>query len=423
MDLTEVLLRGGASRPHVLIATMPGGTAVRLAVEEGVRRRGWPVAMTPADADVLFVAGRVTVDFDELLEEVWRGMPAPRDRVHTVDPDEVSGLLGIARSGLMDRTRQQSLAALSMGDTDRLQRQGKPHGATASEETKPDPADLDHASDESSDHDGHGHDMGGMEMPAGLPMADRAEDRDGLKLDQLHVPFGPIMPDWPTGLVVHLTLQGDVIQDSHIEAIGAGAGSFWTEPWQRSAVGERVSTAEGARRRAGARLDSLGRFLAVAGWDDAATMARRLRDDALGGTQGPQLKAGLERLSRRVARSRTLGLLTRGLGEMTADEPIPASVSSRAPRLEGDVVHRYRRWCTDLTDMVARLDDGSPLDAATLEPPRNPLDVGDEPSASLFDVLPRLLDGAELGSARLIVASVDPDLDQRPARIQASHGR
>src|SRR5260370_8072981 len=161
----------------------------------------------------------------------------------------------------------------------------------------------------------HGHDMGGMEMQGGLPMADRGADRDGLRLDQLHVPLGPVLPYWPAGLVVHLTLQGDVAQHAEAQALGpGGGGSFWTEPWRRAAAGEPVTTGEAVRRRAAADLDSLSRFLGVAGWDDAATVARRLRDDALAGVPGSRLRPALHRLARRIARSRTLAWLTRGLG-------------------------------------------------------------------------------------------------------------
>lgn len=73
-------------------------------------------------------------------------------------------------------------------------------------------------------HGGRGNmhaDHQGMEMPGGLPMADRGEDRDGLMLDQLHVPLGPLLPDWPAGLVVHTTLQGDVVQAARIEILRA----------------------------------------------------------------------------------------------------------------------------------------------------------------------------------------------------------
>jgi hypothetical protein len=72
------MLRAGAARPHVLTVTMPGGTAVRLAAEEELRRRGWPAAMTPADADVLLVAGDPAAPFAGVLAETWQAMPAPR---------------------------------------------------------------------------------------------------------------------------------------------------------------------------------------------------------------------------------------------------------------------------------------------------------------------------------------------------------
>jgi hypothetical protein len=43
------------------------------------------------------------------------------------------------------------------------------------------------------------------------------------------------------------------------------------------------------------------------------------------------------------------------------------------------------------------------------------------PSAALLAVLPGLLVGAELAAARLIVASIDPDLDQVPAVDEGAH--
>ena len=256
-------------------------------------------------------------------------------------------------------------------------------------------------------------------MPAGLPMADRATDRDGLRLDQLHVPLGPIMPDWPAGLVVHLTLQGDVVQHAEAQALGPGGGrSFWTEPWRRAAAGESVTAGEAARRRAAADLDSLGRFLAVAGWDDAAAAARRLRDDTLAGVPGSRLQPALRRFARRVARSRTLAWLTRGLGVLPPDDAAAAGAAGPAARVAGDVTARYRRWCAELADAAAALDDGSPLGPARTEP----LDDTPVSAATLLATLPRLLNGAELAAARLIIASLDPDLDDLPALAASSHG-
>jgi hypothetical protein len=254
-------------------------------------------------------------------------------------------------------------------------------------------------------------------------MAERGEDRDGLKLDRLHVPLGPVLPDWPAGLVIRLVLQGDVVQHAEAGAVGlaGGAGSFWTEPWRRAAAGEPVTVGVAARRRAAAHLDSLARFLAVAEWDDAAVSARVLRDDILGGGPALSLGSAVRRLAVRVARSRILAWSTRGAGTLQRDEAAGAGVTGPAWRAGGDVTARYRCWCRELADLTAAFDDGSRLDPAVLEPPRGRLDGAQAPSASLLAVLPRLLAGAEFAAARLIVASLDPDLDELPARIGAGH--
>jgi len=439
VDLTRAMLRAGAARPHVLTVTMPGGTAVRLAAEEQLRRRGWPAAMTPADADVLLVAGDPAEPFAGVLAETWRAMPAPRARAHAARPGEVAAALEAARARLGDRSAQQALAAPAAGD-------GRdPHHDRdgAADGHEPGTGDGGHHGHEmggespgkmgGAAHRGHdmggmnmggmgGQDMGGMGMPGGLRMAGRGADRDGLRLDQLHVPLGPVLPDWPAGLVVHLTLQGDVVQRAEAQALGPGAGgSFWSEPWLRAAAGEPVTAGEAARRRAASHLDSLGRFLAVAGWDDAAAVARRFRDGALAGAPGSRLRPAVHRFARRVARSRTLAWLTCGLGVLMPDDAAAAGVRGPALRAAGDVTARYRAWCAELADAAAALDDGSPLGVAGPEPPRGPEDDTRAPSAGLLAALPGLLDGAELAAARLIIASLDPDLDEFPARAQASH--
>jgi hypothetical protein len=404
VDLTGVMLRAGAARPHVLIAAMPGGTAVRVAAEQELRRSGWPAAMTPADADVLLVAGDPAASFEGVLDAAWRAMPAPRARAQASRPGEVAAALETARARLRDRSGQQALAAGSGRDGTA--------GGHGHEPASRDPGHHGHEmgtanADAMGGETHHDHDMDGMEMPGGLPMADRGADRDGLRLDQLHVPLGPVLPDWPAGLVVHLTLQGDVVQHAEVQVLGHGrGGSFWTEPWRRAAAGEPVTTEEAARRRAAADLDRLGRFLAVAGWDDAAIAARRLRDDALAGVPGSQLRPAAGRLARRVARSRPLAWLTRGLGVLLPDD----EAAGPALDVAGDVTARYRRWCAELD--AAALDDGSPLGSLA--------DIR-TPAAGLLAVLPRLLDGADLAAARLIIASLDPDLDDLPALATASH--
>jgi hypothetical protein len=251
----------------VLVAAMPGGAAVRLATEEQLRHRGWPAALSPTDADVLLVAGVPAADIAAAVETTWAAVPAPRVRAIVTSPGEVAAALDAAQAELAT---------------------GAPRWLPAGDGAVLPGGDGGAASGPGGSHGAHGmaghHDMGDMDtgMPGGLPMAERGEDRDGLKLDRLHVPLGPVLPDWPAGLVVRLVLQGDVVQYAEAGAVGlaVGAASFWTEPWQRAAAGEPVTVDVAARRRAAAHLDSLGRFLAIAGWDDAATTACALRDDA-----------------------------------------------------------------------------------------------------------------------------------------------
>jgi hypothetical protein len=408
VGVTGLLVRAGAARPHVLVAAMPGAAAVRLAAEEQLRHRGWPAALSPADADVLLVAGAPAADIAASVQATWAAVPAPRVRALVTSPGEVGAALDAARAELAT---------------------GAPRWLPAGGAAVLAGANGGAASGPGGSHGAHGmashHDMGDMDMgmPAGLPMAERGEDRDGLKLDRLHVQLGPVLPDWPAGLVVRLTLQGDVVQHAEAGAVGlaGGAGSFWTEPWRRAAAGEPVTAGVAARLRAAAHLDSLARFLALAGWDDADAAARLLRDDALGGRPVSSLGLAVRRLAARVARSRVLAWSTRGAGMLRSDEAATAGVTGPAWRAGGDVTARYRCWCRELAGLTAAFDDGSRLDPAVLEPPRGRLDGAQPPSVSLLAVLPRLLAGAEFAAARLIVASLDPDLDELPARVVAGH--
>ncbi|MGW7357988.1 hypothetical protein ACWGI0_15495 [Streptomyces sp. NPDC054802] len=397
MDLTAVLLRAAAARPRVLLATMPvAGTRVRLAAEREFAVRDFPVALTPADADLLLVAGPRCPALDEAVDRLWQDMPAPRARVRAERAGEVAGALAAGRARLADAAGQRAGLLAAAG--------GHDHGA---------------GSHDAADGGGDEH-----QMPAGLSMAEQGPDRDGLALDRLHVPLGPLLADWPSGLALRLTLQGDVVQEAGIETATpfptAAAPSFWSEPWARAIAGERVEAGEAARRRAASHLDSLARLLTVAGWPATATAARRLRDDLLTGAAADAVRPRARRLAARVGRSRTLYWLTRGIGPLTAGEAAAAGVGGPAARADGDVPARYRLWLAAVLDDLDRLADTSALDPGRDEGPRGPLDGQRNPSAALTEVLPRLLEGAELAAARLIVASLDPDPEEltgRPAEV------
>ena len=196
-----------------------------------------------------------------------------------------------------------------------------------------------------------------MQVPGGLPMADLGEDRDGLTLDRLHVPLGPVLPDWPAGLVLRVTLQGDVIQQAHAEVLDQGDQPAAEDPGDsgRAAVRE---------------LDAVARLLAVAGWVDPAAQARRLRDELHAGGPVERVADRTVALLAQVRRSRTLRRLVRG---------VPAGP-------------------TDLASLVDRRLAAA--DAAVRGVP------GAAPA--VVEDLAEMVVGAELAAARLIVAALDP---------------
>lgn len=424
MDLTGLTLRVAAARPHVLLAAVPGGTAVRLAAERLLRARDWPRASTPAQADLLLVAGPDLPELRTPLERLWRDMPAPRARVHARTADEVEDALNAGRA-LLGPPAVRHASAAPPADAGG-HREGD-HGARERHEGDDQTPGHD-GHDGHGDHGGHGghdghggHGGGQTEMPGGLPMAGQGADRDGLTLDQLHLPLGPFLADWPAGLTVRLVLQGDVVQRVDVDEPArpfddAAAEAFWVQPWLRAASGEPVPVGEAVRRRAAAHLDSLGRLLAVAGWPAEAVRAWRLRDDLLSGAPRAAVAPRLERFTRRVGRSRTLAWLTRGIGVVTAQKAREAGVGGPAARAGGDVTSRYRQWLADIRHDLPRLEDPAPLDVAVEDSPRGPWSAEHPPSAALIALLPRLLEGAELAAARLVVASLDPDPDELVSR-------
>ncbi|MEV6791905.1 hypothetical protein AB0M87_07910 [Streptomyces sp. NPDC051320] len=432
MDVTGLALRAAAARPCVLLATLPGGTAARLQAERLSRLRDWPLAATPAQADLLLVVGPDSPHLHAAVNRLWQALPAPRARVHAPDADFIEAALEAGQTQLgspaVQREHVEASAETFRNDDDGAPDHQESSGG-AHHEDEDEGAAHGHAGAHGEHADGNGgHGGRQMEMPGGLPMAEQGEDRDGLMLDRLHVPLGPFLNDWPVGLTIHLVLQGDVIQQADLEVPRpptAGAPApFWVQPWMRAAAGEPVSVGEGARRRAAARLDGLARLLSVAGWPAEAVAARRLRDDLLAGAPASEVVPRLDRFARRVGRSRTLAWLTRGIGHVSTREAREAGVSGPAAHAGGDVTDRYRRWLADIRRDVGRMDELPLLQPAVEESPRGYWKADDPPSAALIRLLPKLLTGAEMAAARLIVAGLDPDPDELAAsgREVTAHG-
>ena len=443
MDLTARLRRFSFARPHLLVVAAPAAVETRLAVERYARERGWPAAESPADADVLAVVGSSDVGLASTVAVLESQIPTPWIRVDLLDASSVVPKLDAAPDQLAAWSPDPTAAGGSgsrpkdsgggehggpgehgrranhreLGEDGGF-REDREQGEHGGHRERPTP----HASEgrEGAAHEMGGHEMGGHEMGgghehhmgavAGLPMADRAPDRDGLKLDVLHVPLGPVLPYWPPGLRLSLAVQGDVVQEAVVETVGVAVSgpSFWDQPVVRALAGDRVRVGDIARRRAASHLDSLMRLLGVAGWDGPAMRCAVLRDGVLDGEPAGPLTEMFRPLARRVAGSRSLRRMTEGLGDLNGRACDHAGVSGPAAVAAGDVWARLQQWVRSAAEDLARSDDDSWV--ADVEGPRGRLDLAEPPSLALLGVLPELLVGAELAGVRLIVASLDPDL-------------
>ena len=342
MGLTERLHSWAVRRPHVLLLGVPGADDLRVAAERRLRERGWVLATSPADADALVVAGAPGDELARAADRVWEQLPGPRARVHAADLDTlVRGLDGLP-AALADRAAQQA---------DAVDRGEGPHGSGHRDSGDGGSGDDDMDMD---DMDMGGDSGGGMmmDLPGGLAMADREDDRDGLKLDVLHEPLGPALPYWPAGLVLDVVLQGDVVVEAQPRVLPGADPAGGADLWTHAGAAD--------------RLDRLTTLLSVAGWRDAAVRAAVLRDQLLARDgEGDSAGEHVGDLLETVARSRTLGLLGRDL-----------------PTGDGyDVADHVQMLCEG--DAPARLTDLRRLAAAVT--------------------------GLDVGSGRLVVAALAPD--------------
>jgi hypothetical protein len=358
VDLTARLATWATTRTAVLLVEVPGWAATRWAAEREMRRRGWRSADSPADADVLLVCGAPGDRLSTACDVAWSQLPGPRARAAADDRTDVRAALDGALATLHDERRQRDDAA------------GRPSdpvtGPTAA------PADEDDGPEDDMHHDD-------MEMaPGGIPLAGSGgADRDGLEMDVLSVPLGPVLPHWPAGLVLRCTLAGDVVVAARADVLGAAEGARPPSP-SPSAF-------------AAARLDRAAQLLTLAGRGADAATAVRLRDAVLADDAGAA--DGLERFRRHVRRSRLARWALGGTGSVDAGEhDLPAWVA-------GTVHDR----------LMTMLDQAQPAGhGSAMQPPGTPVDR-----------LPALVDGLEIGAVRMLVTSLDVQTAPLPSAVDA----
>lgn len=358
---------------HVLVVQAPGAWRTRVAIEREIGRRGWRLASSAADADAVAVAGTPGPGLSQRVEAVWEQLPGPRSRTvvadHT-DPAAVRAALDAVTAELLDTETQSR---------------------DARDRPRFDPKSLDDDDDDESHMEGDDDmDMGDMDMamaPSGIPLAEGGDDRDSLEMDVLHLPLGPVLPYWPAGVVLHATLQGDVLIAAEANAVDADL--LDSE--------QHTSVRPGPAERAALRCDQLASLLALAGWADGQSAAVRVRDTLIDDPDGPDGSRLIDGLERRVRRDRLLRWSLRGIGDLRRIDDPPTT--SWAPR--GDVY-----------DRLLKLIDDARSDLAGTDRPELPW-------PELLAVAERLVVGLDLATARLVVASLAIDTGSQP--VHAGH--
>ena len=268
--------------------------------------------------------------------------------------------------------------------------------------------------------------MGGK--PYGRPMAMPDEDlRDGLALDAYTVRIGPFLPQLPPGLVLELTLQGDVIQNAKVTRPPLPLSAAVTAPFRR-ALREPVPVAALERSRAAHHLRCIARVLVLLQLPAQAARCQRTAQNIECGAS-----PDLEGLRNTLNRSGAFAAIPAGLGQLdqhvaeplggvplrAAGQPVDARTrlaSYRAygfhplTQCDGDARARVRQWLDEARQALALATRAqAALPAAFPEGFEAPWGIlpADGRQPQLAYCFTDLLRGLEWGEAMLLIASFD----------------
>jgi hypothetical protein len=197
-----------------------------------------------------------------------------------------------------------------------------------------DHGDMDHGDMDHGDMDHGDMDHGDMEMaPGGIALAEGADDRDGLEMDVLTHPLGPLLDRWPGGLELRLTLHGDVVGDASARRWGSREQD---RPFQVAA------------------WDAVATTLSLAGDERGAHAARGIRAAMIDEVEVPTGSAA--RLRTRVARLAAWSVVPDSVATTLLDLTSEADHAPRPTLRVGELV-RGR----DLADVRLLIASHSPL--------------------------------------------------------------
>lgn len=389
---------------------------------------------SPRHAVVLLVAGRISDALAAPLAQVHDQIPQPRATVWwTPTPPEMT----IGGSSVVTSGEDEAVGEI-VRTHEGLLRGSRPGEAPLLPDRDPAP------------WRGVGpYGQGGTGMtggvPYGRPIAGRADDlRDGLALDVIVQRVGPFLAPLPAGLVLEVTIQGDVVQGAVAGPATVGAEPPVSLPRGGGPLADpdrdlftrartepvRVSALEMARARHHLRWLAAG--LRLYGMDAFALRVLRFASRLT-----PADGGAIGRLAERLDRPWFLGRVTAGVGRI--DPEAAAAFGGPVARAAGVAVDprgrmsAYRdlgfaplvrsggdvraRWRQRVAEAEQSLDLASRAAAATidpdpdLEPPWTT--AGRDGERVLTSLVPALLVGLEWGDALATLVSLDLDLEDR----------
>ncbi|MFC3285014.1 NADH-quinone oxidoreductase subunit D-related protein [Litchfieldella rifensis] len=380
----------------------------RLALTPGIE-----LVDSPRHASVLLVAGGVPPDHFEALRRVHDQLPKPFATLwfHSEPLPDLENATRIDDiEALPDAlvTLHRELMSGQRGSSPRLLPDRPPNPW------------------EGLGDDGHGGEgmMGGV--PYGRPMAMNMNDdiRDGLTLDSLTFRLGPFLPALPPGMVVEITLQGDLIQTWSTQSTPYPQG---LDPVFFATRERPVPIAELELARVRHHLHRLFHGLRLAGLEAASLHALRLARELTP-------NSSLDGLRRRLVHGGFFAILTAGRGVLDGEQARQlGGPVARAAGVEDDLRSRdanYRllgftplcrqggdtrsRWEQLLAEIEQSLqlacraarDDVPTSEAGRVETPHGPWPGNQQPEKGRW-FLDDLMPGLEWDEALACLASLD----------------
>ena len=450
-------LTAAASAKRLAGFVVPGR---EVAVAKGIdlEAAGLRLVANPRHADVLVLVGEIPPGLSNAVALTYRQMPRPR-AIFSVGAGPVTDLPSPDVSIALSQAEVEAgIAQLSELFRDAAWTNHEPHARHQ--------ADVqDHAHD-TGGMGGH-HDMGEMDMDhmtgggfmsMVMMTRDLPRSADGLPMEWLDVPFGPLFPGLPGGLRLRLTLDGDTVVRATVQpgALGRGLEEAWLgpvdgfvdrfaaidplSPIAYRVLAEEALEAAGAappdaslrhrrvemleRERVASHLNWLASFSFLLGdrWLLNAALALHGRIDPARDTSAlRQVREDTRVLMGRVARSPLLVRRLYGMGRLDYDMR-PDALSRLRVRL-GELEQSLDQLLAagDVsTSVEVRGVPDTGTGEATLETPRGPATLSIEiangqitrakltsPSQRLVELIPAIAEGHELADALLGVASLD----------------